>query len=127
MAAVPSESSPKSVKTEGEKSAVLLSEMLAGRLVEVRPQFDFRDQSVLSYPSAEQILGVSGDAAVSILESLLDRGLLKRSFFEKVISCPQCHSINLRPSTYCPKCGSGNMIRGRIIQHVLCKYVGTED
>jgi predicted RNA-binding Zn-ribbon protein involved in translation (DUF1610 family) len=35
--------------------------------------------------------------------------------------------MNLRPTILCPKCGSGDVIRGRIMEHLVCHYVGLED
>jgi len=35
--------------------------------------------------------------------------------------------MNLRPSTHCPKCGSASIVRGRVLEHFICKYVGLED
>jgi predicted RNA-binding Zn-ribbon protein involved in translation (DUF1610 family) len=62
-----------------------------------------------------------------MLETLADENILERNFFDKFLYCPQCRSVNLRPLYCCPKCSSGNTIRGRILEHVPCKYVGTED
>ncbi|HEU65290.1 MAG TPA: hypothetical protein ENN57_01325, partial [Chloroflexi bacterium] len=61
------------------------------------------------------------------MESLTAQGILKKSFYDRLLRCPRCHSINLRPSTTCPKCNSGNIARGRILEHSPCKYVGVED
>ena len=65
--------------------------------------------------------------STSILESLVDKGTLRRDFFDTLLRCPQCWSVNLRPSNRCPKCGSGNFARGRVFEHLSCKFVGLED
>jgi len=105
----------------------LVAAILASKLVDIKPQFDFTTELGFVYPVVEQTLNVKGKEAVAILESLADKGILKRSFFDKLLRCPRCQSINLRPSTHCPKCGSGNIVRGRILEHPACGYVGVED
>jgi len=79
------------------------------------------------YPAVEQTLKVKGKEAVAIMESLAAKGILNKSFFDRLLRCRRCQSINLRPSIHCPKCGSGDIVRGRILEHFACKYVGVED
>ena len=110
-----------------EEGMKLVGEMLEARIVDIKPQYDFSTELGFVYPVVEQTVQVKGKKAVSILESLSDKGVLKRSFFDKLLRCPRCHSINLRPSIRCPKCGSGHIVRGRVLEHLACKYVGLED
>jgi len=105
----------------------LVGAMLAAKVVDIKPQYDFTTELGFIYPVVEQTIQVKGKEAVSILESLGDKGLLKRSFFDKLLRCPRCQSINLRPSIRCPKCASRNIVRGRVLEHLACKYVGVED
>jgi hypothetical protein len=123
----PTGTPPTTAIGENEKARKLVSEMLAGSVVEIKPQLDYTTELGFFYPVVEQLLDVKGREVVSILESLLDRGILKRDFSDRLLRCPQCQSINLRPTTHCPKCGSGNIARGRILEHFVCKYVGLED
>jgi len=121
------ETSPNTSTEENEKTARLLSEMLVGNIVDIRPQSDVASDMGFGYPGAEQILGAKGTEVLSILESLVDRGVLRKDFYDKLLRCPHCQSMNLRPSTHCPKCGSANIVRGRVLEHFVCKYVGIED
>jgi len=121
------ENPPATVGEENEKARKLVAEMLAGNVVEIRPQLDYTTELGFFYPVVEPLLESKGKEVVSILESLVDKGILKRDFFDRLLRCPQCQSINLRPTTHCPKCGSGNIARGRILEHFVCKYVGLED
>jgi hypothetical protein len=105
----------------------LVGEMMAAKLVEIKPQLDFTTELGFIYPIVEQTVNVKGKEAVSILDFLTDKGILKRAFYDKLLSCPRCQSINLRPSTHCPKCNSGDIARGRILEHLACNYVGVED
>jgi len=112
---------------DNEIAMKLVAEMLAGRIVDIKPQFDFATELGFVYPVAEGTLKVKGKEAVAIMESLAAKGILNKSFFDRLLRCRRCQSINLRPSTHCPKCGSGDIIRGRILEHFACKYVGVED
>jgi hypothetical protein len=105
----------------------LVAAMLAAKIGDIKPQLDFTTELGFIYPVVEQTLKIKGNEAVSIVESLTAKGILKKSFFDRLLRCPRCQSINLRPSTHCPKCSSGNIVRGRILEHFACKYVGVED
>ncbi len=109
------------------KPMKLLAEMLDGNILDIRPQLDFASTDGFSYPSVAKVLEVKDNEVVPILESLVSEGLLEKKFFDRLLRCPQCQSINLRPIFHCPKCGSGDIVRGRIMEHVSCNYMGIED
>ena len=111
----------------GKKSMKLMAEMLAGNIVDIRPQLDFTSKLGFSYPIVEKVLEVKDREAVPILESLVSEGMLEKKFFDRLLRCPQCQSINLRPILYCPQCGVGNVSRGRIMEHLVCHYIGLEE
>jgi len=112
---------------ENEKAVKLMAEMLARNIVEIKPQLDFTTDLGFFYPVIEQVLGVHGKEIESILEFLVDNDILKRSLFDRLLRCPQCQSVNLSPITHCPKCGSGSIARGRVLEHFICKFVGLEE
>ncbi|MGD9116066.1 MAG: restriction endonuclease [Dehalococcoidia bacterium] len=109
------------------RSSKLVAEMLAGKIVVIKPELDFDSELGFRYPVVEKLLEVEAPEAVAILESLVDKGALVREFFDRVLRCPQCRSVNLRPSNCCPKCGSRNLARGRVLEHLACHFVGLED
>jgi len=121
------ETPPPTTEGENEEAMKLVAEMLTEKIIDIRPQLDYATELGFVYPVAEQILGVKAEKVVSILDSLVDKGLLSRNFFERLLRCPQCRSLNLRPTTHCPKCGSGDIARGRVLEHLVCGYVGLED
>jgi hypothetical protein len=110
-----------------EKATRLVTAMLAGGINEIKPELDFSSDMGFAYPFIEETLGVTGQEAVSVLESLASKGILNKDFFDRFLYCPQCRSVNLRPTTHCPRCGSGNIARGRVLEHSICGYVGLED
>jgi predicted RNA-binding Zn-ribbon protein involved in translation (DUF1610 family) len=116
------------IELVGNKRAIkLVTEVLAGNISEIQPRFDYTSEPGFCYPAAEKLIGAKSEEVVSILESLAANGILSKSFFDRLLRCPQCQSINLRPTTHCPKCGSGNIVRGRILEHPVCQYVGLEE
>ena len=112
---------------EGDVAMKVVAAMLGARVADIKPQFDFSTELGFVYPMVEQTGMVKGKEAVAIVESLTDKGIFRRSFFDRLLRCPRCQSMNLRPSTHCPKCGSGDIARGRILEHLACGYVGVEE
>ena len=127
--AVEAKEAPKAVSDvrKNETEMKLVGAMLEARIVDIKPQLDFTTELGFIYPVVEQSVNTKGTEALEIVESLSDKGILKGSFFDRLLRCPRCRSINLRPSTHCPKCSSGDIVRGRILEHVACGYVGVED
>ena len=122
------EENPKDTVGEEDEAAVkLLSAMFEGNVLEIKPQLDYVSESGFAYPFVEQAIGVKGKEAISLLESLINRDIFKRYFFDRLLRCHQCKSLNIRPTTHCPKCGADNIARGRVLEHFVCKYVGLED
>ena len=110
-----------------QKAMLLVTEMMAGRIVDIRPQVDFTSELGFNYPSVEKALDIKGDELLEVLQSLTEADILREKFFDRLLRCPQCRSINLRPTTHCPKCGSGYIARGRVLEHSACKYAGLEE
>ena len=105
----------------------LIKEMMDGRIEEIRPTIDFTRESGAVYPQVETLLGKGTDDAVVVLGRLVKEGVLEARFYDRLIFCPACNSMNLRPSQKCPKCGSGNIVKGRIIEHFACGKNGIEE
>ena len=110
-----------------EAAIKLIAEMLAGRITNIKPQYDFSTELGFTYPVLDQTIKVKGKEAVAILESLAAKGVVNKTFFDRFLRCQRCQSVHLRPSNHCPKCGSGHIARGRILEHFACHYVGIED
>jgi len=112
---------------KGELGMKVVAAMLSARVVDIKPQLDFATELGFLYPMIEQTARVKGKDAVAVAEALSNRGIFRKSYFDRLLHCPRCQSINLRPSTHCPKCGSGDIARGRILEHLACGYVGVEE
>ena len=107
--------------------ARLMDGILAGELGEVKPTFDFATELGFTYAEVESLLGLTTQEVITALESLSDEKALEKHFYDKLLFCPYCQSLNLRPSLRCPKCSSGNIARGRILEHFSCSNVGLEN
>ena len=110
-----------------ERAAKLLEAMLQGTIPEAKPEFNPESELGFSYRAVSRLLETTDEETLATLESLAGAGVLERKFFDKFLYCPQCRSVNLRPGYYCPNCGVGDIVRARILEHALCKYVGAED
>jgi transposase-like protein len=61
------------------------------------------------------------------LKSLLDKGYLKESDHQTILSCPSCDSVNILPSQCCPYCQSRKVRKTKLAEHKLCGYIGSLD
>jgi len=108
------------------KVADLIEKMLSGEIVEIKPTLSLSTESGFSFPDIEKLLEATPETIAQTLENLADEGILTKRFSDKVLLCPYCQSPNLRPSLRCPKCGSGYLDKGRILEHLACGYTGAE-
>lgn len=113
--------------SHGAEIAGLIQQMMEGKIEEIRPVIDVSRESGISYPQVEAILDKPADEVTGILSTLAAENILTARFYDRLIFCPACNSMNLRPSIRCPKCASGNVARGRIIEHMLCGRNGIEE
>ena len=76
----------------------LINDMIDGRVEEIRPVIDFTKQSGAVYPQVEAMLGKTSEEVIKILDSLVEERILEGRFYDRLIFCPVCNSMNLRPS-----------------------------
>jgi len=105
----------------------LIGLLMDGRIEEIRPVIDITRESGVGYPQVEPILDKGPEELVRVLDSLVSEGIFESRFYDRLVFCPACTSMNLRPSIRCPKCASGNIARGRIIEHMSCGRNGLEE
>jgi hypothetical protein len=72
-----------------EKTTRLVAEILAGRISDIRPEFDFTSEIGFSYPLLEKTLKVKVQEAISMLDSLTSQGILIKEFFDRFLPCPR--------------------------------------
>jgi len=105
----------------------LLERMLDGKIVGINPVLDPNAKLGFRYPAIEELLELPSEQTIPILESLAKDGIFEKRFFDKILHCPKCNSLNIRLSTHCFKCGSANIGKGVVLEHFPCGYVGLED
>lgn len=109
------------------KAIKLVKEFLAGNISEVKPTTNLATDNGFAYPQVESLLEATTQEAVTTLEFLANEDILSRNIKGHILFCPNCHSPNLKPGLGCPKCGSGNIGRGRILEHFSCRNNSLED
>jgi len=105
----------------------LVKELLAGNLDEINPVTDPATESGFTYPQVESSLGLTTQEAITTMELLANETILKKYIYDKLLFCPHCQSPNLKHGLGCPKCGSGNITKGRILEHFACRNNSLED
>ena len=105
----------------------LVKEMLAGKVDEIKPTIDPTIELGFTFPQIESLLGLTTHETINTLELLANENILKKYIYDKLLFCPHCQSPNLRAGLGCPKCGSGNIAKGRILEHFACRNNSLED
>jgi hypothetical protein len=105
----------------------LVKEILAGKVDEIKPTIDPATEFGFTFPQTESLLGLTTQKTITTLDLLANENILKKYIYDKLLFCPHCQSPNLRPGLGCPKCGSGNIAKGRILEHFACRNNSLED
>ncbi len=79
-----------------------------------------------SYPEPEKLLGTDSVDTASVLEALADMGIFERQLLESTLSCPECGAFHHSLKPVCPTCSSGRLLRGNVVEHLICGYVDFE-
>jgi predicted ATP-grasp superfamily ATP-dependent carboligase len=109
------------------KAIKLVKEFLAGNISEIKPTTNLATANGFSYPQVESLLETTAQETVTTLEFLANEDILGRNIRGNILFCPHCQSPNLKPGLGCPKCGSGNIGKGRILEHFSCRNNSLED
>ena len=67
---------------------------------------------------------VDKDSLDHVLNSLTDKGYLRKKEHDRVIHCPNCDSIDQKMKYNCPQCGSIKARRFELIEHKECGFIG---
>ncbi len=72
---------------------------------------------------AEAFLVKDSVATTKFLEDLAGLKLLDRKVFDMTLNCPSCSGANVSTKYVCPHCGSYQIIRNALIEHLVCGYI----
>ena len=101
----------------------LIEPLVTGRLTEIKPVIDLKSANGFVYPEADRLLETSGSDTVRTLDSLVESNVLGKCLFEKIHIDPE-GSFQLIPVERCPRCDSGNLTKGQLLEHFSCGYSG---
>jgi predicted RNA-binding Zn-ribbon protein involved in translation (DUF1610 family) len=112
---------------QNPKAMKLIQEIMSGKISEVRPSSNLDTKDGFGYPQAENILESTTPEVVDTLEFMANEDILERNICEHILFCPKCQSPKLKTGFGCPKCGSENIARGRILEHLSCRNNSLEE
>jgi len=84
------------------------------------------DSTGVHYPVVESIIETEASDTYNVLESLSNLGFLEKQLLESILTCSSCGFPYLSIRLVCPTCGSGRIIKGSVIEHMICGYVDFE-
>ncbi len=99
--------------------------LVSGKLPDINPVVDFSYKTGYAYPSVSSLIDASEEDTINILETLATNGILIKQSFEKFYVDPDGF-FQLIPTERCPRCDSANIIKGQLVEHFSCGYVGLD-
>ncbi len=106
----------------------IVEALISGELREMSPVRNRDKPEGGRYPQVEELLDIDTSKAMTALEGLARKNILKRKGIAfKTVNCPSCKTSLNAVDFVCRTCHSPNIYRQRIIQHQLCGYMGPEE
>jgi hypothetical protein len=65
----------------------------------------------------------SHEEVIAFLEHLTQLGILNKSFFDTISTCPHCESTVMTLHYHCPKCKSHNLVKTNLTEHIPCGFI----
>lgn len=103
-----------------------LTALADGTTAEYEPSID-TETGAVSYPTAETHLNEGDPTAFETLESLARRGVLDKTFEEKVYICPGCGAEGMQYTTACQGCGSAHTVETELFEHMECGHIAPRE
>lgn len=88
---------------------------------EIQPKYDLTYG--YRYPEVEEAVGKDPVETGELLRKLAGVGILKEKLFDMAIYCPSCNGVNISTKYNCPFCGSIQIVRNALIEHITCGYI----
>ena len=102
----------------------ILKAIKEGEVTEFKPSLSY--ERGVFYPKIDKILP-DLNLDYGFLEDLERYGILRKEFYDAIVTCPSCGSHRLILKLRCPSCGSTRLNKGSMIEHFRCGYVDLED
>ena len=110
---------------EDPRVVKLVDALVSGKLPDINPVVDFSYKRGFAYPSVNSLLDTSEVDTINILEALANSGILIKQSYEKFYIDPD-GLFQLVPIERCPRCDSSNIVKGQLVEHFSCGYVGLD-
>lgn len=101
-------------------------QLITFKLKTIEPEFDGNSQKGYRYPLIENLLEMDINETIETLEMLYHADILKRDYFDTIIVCPECRSIDIHLKLECPTCQSAHAEPVQVIEHFSCGKVFRE-
>jgi len=128
VARVPAQLAPEetgAAALEDPRVIKLVDALVSGKLPDINLVVDFNYKKGFAYPSVNSLLDTSEVDTINILESLANSGILIKQTYEKFYIDPD-GLFQLVPIERCPRCDSSNIVKGQLVEHFSCGYVGLD-
>ena len=102
----------------------LLKMFADGALSELLPEF--HPKFGVRYPRLEELTGDT-QKAKDLLQQVVQAGILRPKFYEKMMSCPRCGSKNVTFRYYCAHCRSHEIEKRELYEHLECGTIDSDD
>ncbi len=110
---------------EDHRVIKLVDALVSGKLPDINPVVDFSYKMGYAYPSVSSLIDTSEVETINILKSLASAGILIKQPYEKFYVDPD-GLFQIVPIERCPRCDSSNIIKGQLVEHFACGYVGLD-
>lgn len=101
----------------------ILKMFAEGTLTELAPEF--HPSLGVLYPKLEQLTG-GREKAKALLDRLVHAGIFHTKFYEKTVLCPGCGSGNISFRYYCTYCGSHEIEKRNLYEHIQCGAIDSD-
>jgi DNA-binding response OmpR family regulator len=105
--------------------AKLIDALVNDKVTEIKPIIDFSYKTGFSYPEIDALVETNEEETVKVLNQLVDNKILIKKPFEKLYVAPD-GNLQLVPVERCPRCDSGRLTKGQLIEHFYCGYVALD-
>jgi DNA-binding response OmpR family regulator len=103
----------------------LVEALVNGKLADINPVVDFNLKMGFAYPAVDSLLDTSDLETLKILENLAAGGILIKEPYERFYVDPD-NMFQLVPMECCPHCDNCDLVKGQLVEHFACGYVGLD-
>jgi DNA-binding response OmpR family regulator/predicted RNA-binding Zn-ribbon protein involved in translation (DUF1610 family) len=110
---------------EDARIVKLVDALVSGKFTDITPVVDFNYKAGYAYPAVDSLLDTTEQETAGILEALANNEILIKQPYERFYVDPD-GLFQLVPVEHCPRDDSSNLIKGQLVEHFSCGYVGLD-